>query len=126
MPEYDGPERRSSNLELDNALAEIERLRDAATTLATAVSTTVQRRELEELKTEVRRDYLMKIYFMAAFSVAIVIIVIGYINFKMNHASASAKHGHAVIECLLGQPEASRTGAVAATAIVTCEQTVRP
>lgn len=122
---YDGPERRKDYLELDGALQEVERLHSAVTTLATAVTNTVPRAELEALKKEVHRDYLLKLYFMAGFTAIGVILIVVFMNMKVNNLSKSTEHNHAIIQCLQGKPEAARTGDLAATALLTCEQTTR-
>lgn len=125
MNEYDGPERRQSYIDLDHAMANVERLHGAVTTLAGAVVNTVPRQEIDELREEVRRDYLTKIYFMAGFTVVSVVILLAFMNTKINSVNHSARHNHGIIQCLLGQPEASRTGSLASTALVTCDQTVK-
>jgi hypothetical protein len=125
VTDYNGPERRQDYVALDQALDQVDRLHGAVSTLATAVTNTVPRRELEDLRDEVRKDYLTKIYFMAGFSVAIIIVLLSFINMKINTSSKQASHGHAVIECLLGLPADTRTGTLAATSLVTCEQTVK-
>lgn len=126
MPDYIGPERRKDYIELDRALEQVEHLHSAVTTLATAVTNTVPRQELEALRHEMRRDYLIKIYFMGGFTAVIIVWMSFFMNFKIDNANQSIKHGHSVIECLMGKTEAQRTGDNAATAAVTCEQTVRP
>lgn len=121
--EYTGPERRQDYLALDSAIEDVQKLHGAVTTLATAVTNTVPRYELDELKAEVRRDYLTKIYFMAGFTAAAVIILLFFFNSKINNLKEDVRRGHDVITCLQTKPEAERTGSAAATAKVLCEQT---
>lgn len=123
MSHYEGPERRMDYLQLDSALKEVQRLHGSVNILADAMQNSVPRSELEALRAEVKRDFLVKLYFIIGISVASVLILMGFINMKFNHSANDVRHGHNVIACLLGQPEASRTAQFAATAEVTCEQT---
>lgn len=121
---YVGPERRSSNLALDDALAEVQRLHNAATTLANAVANTANRGELAALREDVRKDFQIKLILQVTFTIVAIIILVFLINVMFNNMDKKIDRGHAVISCLLGKAEAQRTGDLTATALVTC-QTVR-
>lgn len=125
MPEYVGPERRRDYIELDQALEKVDHLHGAVTSLANAMSNAVPRRELEDLRDEVKKDFLYKIYLQLGLTVLFVFFFVIFVNAKFNSLDTSIKKGHGVIACLLAQPETSRTGSLAATALVTCEQTVK-
>jgi hypothetical protein len=61
--------------------------------------------------------------------VALTIIAVAILMFtqttRVGNTRKQISKDHAVIMCLLGQPDASRTGTLAATALVTCQQTVK-
>lgn len=125
MADYSGPERRQDYVQLDAALEKVEHLHAAVTTLATAVTNTVPRRELEELRTEVKKDFLYKIYLQLGLTVAFVVFFIVFINIKFNNHDASARKDHEVVLCMEGKTEAQRTGDAFQTALLVCEQSVK-
>ena len=125
MADYVGPERRKDYVELEVALEKVDHLHGAVTTLANAMSNAVPRRELDELRDEVKKDFLYKIYLQLGLTVLFVIFFIVFLNLKFTAEDKSISKGHGVIACLLAQPETARTGTLAATALVTCEQTVK-
>lgn len=126
MTDYNGPERRKDYVELDHALEKVERLHSAVTTLATAVTNTVPRQELVDIKDEIKRDFLWKVYFQLGLTVICLAFLVVFFNSQFSRVKDTSRHGHAVLACLLAQPEAMRTSTLAATTLVTCEQTVRP
>lgn len=123
MAEYRGPEQRKDYIELDQALEQVSHLHGAVTTLATAMANAAPKQELIDLRTEVRKDYLTKIYFMAAFSIAATLILMFFFNYKINHLNADVRKGHDVIACLQTKTEAQRTGEAGPTALLLCTQT---
>lgn len=125
MAEYSGPERRKDFVQLDEALAEVDKLHSAVTTLATAVVNTVPRQELVALHEQADKEKKSRNIIEAGLSLGIVLLLIIFMNYKSNKTASETKHHHQVVACLLAQPEASRTGTLAATALVTCEQTVK-
>ena len=122
---YDGPERRKDVLQLDEALAEVQKLNDATSTLAQAVVNTAQRHELEALSAEVARDFKVKLYFIAGIAVVSLVILMVFFNWRLSTQAKQIDKGHQVLSCLLTQPEVNRTGQFGATALVTCQQSVR-
>lgn len=122
---YEGPERRKANLQLEEALAEVQRLHNAATSLANAVANTAHRSELVALHDEMQRDFKIKLISQAVLIAVATIIVIFFTNVKFNNNAEAVRKGHEVIACLLGKTEASRTGELAATVLVTCQQSVK-
>lgn len=122
---YMGPERREENAKLDLALAEVQRLNTAASTLATAVTGTAHRAELESLQAEVKREFQFKLIFQACMTAVAIIVLILYMQVKFSRMSGAIDRGHQVINCLQGKTEVQRTGDFATTALVTCEQTTR-
>lgn len=125
MPDYNGPERRQDYVQLEQALEQVDRLHGAVTTLATAVTNTVPRRELEDLRTEVKKDFLIKIYLQLGLTIAFVLFFIIFINIKFNDLDKSVKKGHEVILCMQGKTESQRTGDAYQAARVICEQTTK-
>jgi hypothetical protein len=123
--EYEGPERREDYIALDKALAEVQKLHGSVITLANAVVNTVPRSELEDLKQEVKKDFLIKMYSQAILTVVALVILLIMMNRITHNLGDDIKAGHEVIVCLQGKAEAERTGALAATAQITCEQTTR-
>ena len=123
MAEYAGPERRKGYVDLETALEKVEQLHGAVTTLATAVTNTVPRQELEDLKTEVQKEFKQKILINAALSGIIVLMLALFINYKLNSVEGDIKKGHDVITCLQGKTEAQRTGDNGPTALLLCTQT---
>lgn len=123
MAEYEGTERRREMIQLDEALAEIEKLRGAATTLANAVVNTAQREELLALQQEVAKDFKLKLYAQGALTVAACLfLVIVFIRIT-NSLNTSIEKGHDVITCLQTKAEAQRTGDAGPTALLLCKQT---
>lgn len=122
---YEGLERRKSNLELDEALLKVQKLHNAAETLANAVANTAHRSELESLRVEIQDENKRRTYISAGLAAAVVIILIFAFSIKISNLNKSVKHGHEVITCMQGKPEAQRTGDLYATALVTCEQTTK-
>lgn len=122
MPNYEGPERRQDYIELDQALEKVSHLQGAVTTLATAMSNAAPKQELESLRIEVRRDYKIKIYYMAAFSVLSVFLIVFFFNLKINHLNSDVKRGHDIITCMQTKSEAQRTGEAGPTALLLCAQ----
>lgn len=125
MTEYIGPERRRDYIQLDAALEEVQRLHGAVSTLATAVTNTVPKHEIEELKAEVKRDFIYKIYLQLGLTVAFVIFFVVFINIKFNNLNKSVSRGHEVILCMQGKTEIQRTGDAYQTARVVCEQATK-
>lgn len=125
MPEWDGPERRKDYVEIDHALEKVQHLHNAVLTLADAVGNTVPRKELANLQAEVAKDFRYKLYFQAGLTViACIFLVIVFARIE-GDVNAKIEKGHAVINCLQGKTEAERTGTLAATALITCEQTTK-
>lgn len=125
MPDYNGPERRQDYVQLEQALEQVERLHGAVSTLATAVTNTVPRRELEDLRAEVKKDFLIKIYLQIGLTVAFIFFFVIFINMKFNRMDGSVKKGHEVILCMQGKTESQRTGDAYQAARVICEQTTK-
>lgn len=125
MPDYDGPERRQDYLALDTALAEVQKLHGSVTTLANAMTNSVPRQELVELRAEVKKDFLYKIYIQLGLTVAFVLFFLIFMNWKFNSLDASVKRGHEVILCMQGKTESQRTGDAYQTARIVCEQTTK-
>lgn len=126
MPEkYDGVERRKDYIALEAAMNEVEHLHGAVTTLATAVTNTVPRQELINIRDEVSRDFKYKLYVMVALTITAVAALMFSTEVRVNNTREKFTRDHGIIMCLLQQPEANRTGTSAATALVTCEQTVK-
>jgi hypothetical protein len=123
MPNYEGPERRQDYIELDQALEKVSHLQGAVTTLANAMSNAAPKQELAELRIEVRRDYRVKIYYMAAFSVISVVFIMFFVNNKFNHMNDNIQRGHDIITCMQTKTEAQRTGEAGPTALLLCAQT---
>lgn len=120
--DYTGPERRQGNLQLDEALAEVQRLHNAATTLANAVTHTATRHELEELRAQVTKERWIMLCINSALTAIIILFLIIFFTVKMNNQSKAMKIGHEIITCMQGKTEAQRTGDLAGNALVTCEQ----
>lgn len=123
-PSYQGPERRKDYGQLDQALGEVEKLHGAVTTLASAVTRTVPRQELVDLQREIAAEQKRRSIIEAALSFMIVLLLILFINYRSNRVESSTEKHHQVINCLLGKPEAQRSGDFFDTALVTCEATV--
>lgn len=122
---FNGPERRRDNLQLDAALAEVQRLHNAATTLANAVANTAHRSELVALQDEVKREFQIKLVAQAVLTVVALCILIFYMQFKFNHLTKQIDKGHDVVLCMQSLTEAQRTGDLAAQSLLTCEQSSR-
>jgi hypothetical protein len=127
MPDenYHGPERRADYMQLEGALLEVEKLHGAVTTLATAVVNTVPRRELEGIREEVAKDFKYKVYLQVGLTIVSLLFLMLYYNRLSDIRQVESKKAHSVIECLLTLPEASRTGTLGPTSIVTCEATAK-
>lgn len=123
MNEYTGPERRQNHLELDAALQEVQRLHGAVSTLATAVTNTVPKQELQALREEVKRDFYLKIYIQIGIVLVVTALALLLINVKLNNSAKAAERSHQIIRCLLTKTEVQRTGDLGPTAIVTCQAT---
>lgn len=125
MTDYVGPERRRDYIQLDAALEEVQKLHGSVTTLANAVVNSVPRQELEGLRAEVKKDFLIKIYMQIGLTVAFVFFFIIFINMKFNTLDNSVKKGHEVILCMQGKAESQRIGDAYQTARLVCEQTTK-
>lgn len=123
--EYSEPERRKDWQKLDDAIKEVQRLHGTTEILAEAVVKTVPKHELEALRTEMYREFKLKIAASAVIGIVIALVLVIFISVKLANLNASIKHGHDVISCMQGKVEAQRTGEFYAPALVTCEQTVR-
>lgn len=121
-PRYTGPERRQDHLQLETALAEVQRLNSAAATLATAVTNTAQKAELIGLRDEVKRDFMVKMVFQAILTTVALLILVFYMQVKFSHNQKSINKGHDVIICMQTKTEAQRTGDLADSARIACEQ----
>lgn len=119
---YTGPERRQEHLQLETALAEVQRLNSAATTLATAVANSAQKTELLSLKDEVKRDFQIKMISQAVLTAFALIVLIWYMQVKFSHNQKAIGKGHDVITCMLTKTEVQRTGDFADPARIACEQ----
>lgn len=123
--DYSGPERRQDYLQLDAAVSEVKRLHGTVEVLANAVVNTVPRQELVEIKREIRKDFLLKIYLQLGLTIVFVIFFIVFVNMKFNNLDNSVKKGHEIILCMQGKTEAGRTGDAYQTARLVCEQTAK-
>lgn len=120
-----GRERRKENKELEDALAEVQRLHGAATTLATAVANTAHRSELVSLRETINKDFRQKLIYQAVLAVVAIIILISFFNHKMNNHARAVDKRFQVTNCLQGKTEAQRTGELGITSLAACRATVR-
>lgn len=125
MTDYDGPERRNDYLRLDAAIAEVQKLHGTAEVLANAVINSVPRHELVDIKDEIKRDFLYKLYFQLGLTVVALFLIFVYFNVKFNNEASTVKHGHEIILCMQGKTELQRTGDAYQTARLVCEQTTK-
>lgn len=122
---YSGSERRKERLKLDEALSEVQRLHNAATTLATAVTHTATRHELEELREQVKKERIVMTIINSALTFVIILFLAIFFTVKLASMVKTINRGHEVITCLQGKTEVQRTGDFSGTALVTCAQSAR-
>lgn len=122
MPRYTGPERRQDHLQLETALAEVQRLNSAATTLATAVANSAQKTELLSLRDEVKKDFMIKMIFQTVLTVLAIIVLVLYMQVKFGNNKKATNKSQDIMTCLLTKTEVQRTADFADAARIACEQ----
>lgn len=122
MTDYQGPERRAENKRLDDAILEVQKLYGTAEILANAVANTTPKQELESLRTEIKREFQLKLIYTGVLTVAAVLFLVIFIHLKLASNNRAINKGHDAIVCMLTKTELQRTGDFADPARVACEQ----